>query len=73
MTDGDAGGWYELLNIVQDYRAAYEAETSVPPAACHDCGEPLRDGPDGEHHCTFDGSIWEEGPRRVPRIIPTHN
>ncbi|MGW4525183.1 hypothetical protein [Amycolatopsis sp. NPDC004378] len=64
---GGSGGWYELLNIVTDYRIAVEAERSRPPDACPDCGEPLRTNTYGEHHCSFDGSIWEEGPRRVPR------
>lgn len=72
---GDRSGWYALLDIVDEYRVAVEQERSRPPVACPDCGEPLQTNSFGELHCSFDGSLWEEGalgPRRIPRS-DTHN
>lgn len=69
---GGIGGWYELAAIYRENYDLREAERAAPPAACPDCGEPLRTNLDGQLHCSFDGSLWEEGPRRIPRSY-THN
>jgi len=43
------------------------------PVSCLDCGEPLRTGPDGERYCSFDGTVWAAGTRRVGLVGTTHN
>ncbi|MBO3751536.1 hypothetical protein J5X84_36150 [Streptosporangiaceae bacterium NEAU-GS5] len=52
-------GWYGLLDIVQESAALAAAERSAPPVACPNDGVPLREGPGGILHCTFDGYRWE--------------
>lgn len=48
-------GWSGLLSILQDAQAAAEAERPRQPQACPNDGEPLRDGPDGQPYCPWDG------------------
>jgi hypothetical protein len=62
------GSWYGLLDIVQEAMDLREAELAQPPPACLDCGEPLRIGPNGEQYCSFDGSVWDAGNRRVGTV-----
>lgn len=59
------GSWYGLLDILYEAGQQHRDERDQIPAACQDCGEPLRSGPGGERYCPFDGSIWEAGNRRV--------
>lgn len=59
------GSWYGLIDILRDGAQSYREERDRIPAACLDCGEPLRSGPGGERYCPFDGSIWEAGGRRT--------
>ena len=71
-------GWYGLLDIVRDATEQQRYEVERVPIACPDCGEPLRDGPDGEAYCQFDGSQWQEGGRRSfssprPPPMPTES
>lgn len=62
------GGWYTLLDIVQEAAAFRRNELERPPVSCLDCGEPLKSGPNGELFCPFDGSVWEAGNRRVGHV-----
>jgi len=47
--------WDQLLAIMAEAAQEARDEQSRPPAACPHCGEPLRQGPSSELHCTFDG------------------
>lgn len=66
-------GWYGLLAIVHEAVDLKRQEDERDPAACLDCGEPLRVGPNGELYCSFDGTTWEAGNRRTGQIGTTHN
>jgi hypothetical protein len=59
------GSWYGLLDILREGTQLHREDRDRVPAACLDCGEPLRSGPGGERYCPFDGSIWEAGDRRA--------
>lgn len=56
---GGSGGWYSLLDIAREAALERRAERERGPVACPNDGEPLRAGPDGELHCTFDGFIYQ--------------
>jgi hypothetical protein len=58
-------GWYSLLDTVNEIRDLRRAEQTTDPAACPDCGEPLRLGPAGQLFCPNDSSEWQAGPRRT--------
>lgn len=62
------GGWYGLLDILNEGAQQYREDRDRTPEACGDCGEPLRTGPRGELYCRFDGSIWAAGGRRVGHV-----
>ncbi|WP_372352630.1 hypothetical protein [Streptomyces sp. KL116D] len=62
------GSWYGLLDIVQEAGQLYREDRERIPSACEDCGEPLRTGPRGELYCSFDGSIWGPGGRRLGHV-----
>ena len=47
--------WEQLLDIQREAAAIAEAERSQPPTACPNDGEPLKKGPNGVLHCSFDG------------------
>ena len=47
--------WEQLLAIRREAADELRAEKSAPPVACPRDGEPLRSGPDGTLHCTYDG------------------
>ncbi|MGW0587456.1 hypothetical protein [Streptosporangium sp. NPDC002607] len=51
------GGWRTLLDIAREATADRQAERERPPTACPNDGEPLRSGPGGVLHCSFDG--WQ--------------
>lgn len=55
-------GWWELLSIGQENAQYVREERTEPPLACPNDGEPLRQGPNGELYCTWDGWQWN-GPR----------
>ncbi len=55
--------WEQLVDILAEGRAEAAAEEAEPPQACPNDGEPLKDGPDGELFCPFDG--WRPGGRYV--------
>ena len=59
------GSWYGLIDILREGAQTYREDRDRVPAACLDCGEPLRSGPGGERYCPFDGAIWEAGDRRT--------
>lgn len=69
----DAGGWDGLIAITHEAADLKRQEDERDPAACFDCGEPLRTGPNGERYCSFDGSTWEAGNRRTGQTSATHN
>jgi hypothetical protein len=46
--------WEQLVSIISD-----SADSSVPPVACPNDGEPLSTGPRGELFCRFDGWRYE--------------
>lgn len=48
-------GWYGLLSSLREAREEFEAESVQLPQACPQDGEPLREGPDGQLFCPFDG------------------
>lgn len=55
--------YYQLADI---YRVAQDEEqqnAQAVPEACPNDGEPLKDGPDGELYCPFDG--WRPNGRHV--------
>lgn len=54
-------GWYGLLAVEQEYRQNLAEERSKAPVACPNDGEPLKTGPDGSLHCSFDGYRWRGG------------
>lgn len=62
------GSWYGLLDILREGAQSYREELDRVPAACLDCGEPLRSGPGGERYCPFDGSIWGAGDRYMGQV-----
>ncbi|MGW4670080.1 LamG-like jellyroll fold domain-containing protein [Streptomyces sp. NPDC004324] len=62
------GGWYGLLDILREGTQLYREERSQTPAACPDCGEPLRASPRNENYCPFDGAIWGAGGRRLGQV-----
>jgi hypothetical protein len=51
-------GWWGLLSIGQENAEYVRAERSEPPLACPNDGEPLRQGPNGELWCPWDGWQW---------------
>ncbi|MGA6223472.1 hypothetical protein ACPESV_24440 [Streptomyces umbrinus] len=65
------GSWYGLLDILRDGVQTWREERDRIPAACLDCGEPLRTGPGGESYCPFDGSIWGAGGRHMGQVAAT--
>jgi hypothetical protein len=59
MADGGTTGWdlYATLALQSEYATYYK---SIPPVACPNDGEPLRQGPSqqpGILYCPFDG--WQ--------------
>ena len=70
----ETGSWYGLLDIYQEAAQLRRDELERDPEACQDCGEPLRTGPGGELYCSFDGTVWGAGNRRLGRVgVTTHN
>lgn len=59
------GSWYGLIDILREGAELYREEAARVPAACPDCGEPLRPGPNSESYCPFDGSMWGAGGRQI--------
>ncbi|MEU8756215.1 LamG-like jellyroll fold domain-containing protein [Streptomyces chartreusis] len=57
------GSWYGLLDILRESAQLYREERNRIPEACPHDGEPLRQGPDGEPYCPWDG--WRPGGRFV--------
>lgn len=55
--------WWQLVSIKDEAIGYVIDERTTPPAACPNDGEPLREGPDGELFCPFDG--WRPGGRYV--------
>lgn len=51
----------DLLAIYREAEDYAREEQSTPPAACPHDGTPLREGPLGQLHCSFDGYIWWPG------------
>jgi hypothetical protein len=53
--------WYQLLDILKQADEEFEFYAERPPAACPQCGEPLRQTPTAdsgsadELFCLFDG------------------
>lgn len=66
------GSWYGLLDILHEGAQLHREERERLPAACLDCGEPLRTGPNAELYCPFDGAIWGAGGRRVGQVSDLH-
>lgn len=62
------GSWYGLLDILREGGQQYREEQQQVPAACPECGEPLRTGPHAEMYCPFDGSIWAAGDRLTGQV-----
>lgn len=58
VTSPEGGSWYTLLDIMREAAAERRAERERVPVACPNDGEPVRTGPRGELHCSFDGWIW---------------
>lgn len=54
-----AHGWYGLLDIYREAADDARTQRSTPRQACPNDGEPLREGPDGQLYCPFDG--WRPG------------
>lgn len=50
-------GWHGLLDVVREARQIGAEQAAQPEVACPRDGEPLRTGPRGEGHCSFDGYI----------------
>ncbi|RSN26499.1 hypothetical protein DMC63_01295 [Streptomyces sp. WAC 05977] len=69
----NTGGWYALLDIVNEAAQELRNDRERDPEACPDCGEPLRLGPNSELYCRSDGSIWGAGSRRLGRVGTYHN
>ncbi len=47
--------WSQLIAIREEQVQTVLAEIGAQPVACPNDGEPLREGPDGELFCPFDG------------------
>ncbi|MEU6781488.1 hypothetical protein ABZ912_19970 [Nonomuraea angiospora] len=59
ISPSSGGGWYGLLDILREAAEERRVERERVPVACPNDGEPLRAGPNGELHCTFDGFIYQ--------------
>jgi hypothetical protein len=59
-----SGGWNTLLNIIRTSDREREERDSTPPVACPNDGEPLREDPNGQLRCPWDGWIWDGLPIR---------
>ncbi len=47
--------WEQLVDILREAADERRDEHARRPVACPNDGEPLRDGPNGELFCPFDG------------------
>lgn len=52
-----SNGWYGLLAILKERQDIKRQQSSVPPLACPNDGEPLQTTRSGKLICLFDG--WE--------------
>jgi uncharacterized Zn finger protein (UPF0148 family) len=48
-------GWYQLLDIAREARDEDVTGASIEAEVCPNDGEPLREGPNGQLYCPFDG------------------
>ncbi|MEV0526046.1 hypothetical protein AB0I66_21655 [Streptomyces sp. NPDC050439] len=64
----ERSGLYGLLDILHEGAQLAREDRERTPAACPDCGEPLRSGPGGQLYCSFDGSTWGVGGRRTGHV-----
>lgn len=53
----DVGSWQTLVDVARAARQIAEQDAARPEVACPRDGEPLRTGPRGERHCSFDGYL----------------
>lgn len=51
--------WEQLISIIGDSNDEARTDTSTPPVACPNDGEPLSTGPQGELFCKWDGWRYE--------------
>lgn len=52
-------GFEQYLSILKAAKAEAELQASLQPQACPNDGTPLREGPNGELYCIFDGWKWQ--------------
>lgn len=47
--------WYQLLDIYAEARDPSQRGDEIEAQVCPNDGEPLREGPNGELYCPYDG------------------